>query len=153
MKSPDAVEILIRLAKQASDERARALGGALRKESNDQERLRLLSDYRNDYLDKYQKMRIDGISALGMLNFQQFLAKLDTAIAHQQNTLINAQTATSSARVALGESERNRQSLTLLQSHRQRKAQSVELMREQKRHDEFATHSVRRSRSHSSGSD
>jgi flagellar protein FliJ len=144
MKRPDAIEILIQLAQKASDEQARTLGNALRREFNDKERLRLLSDYRNEYLTRYNKLRNNGVSAVEMLNFQQFLDKLDVAIAQQYDALGSAQTAAGSARAALGESERSRQSLVLLRDRRKDAAQSVEIRREQKLHDEFAMQNARR---------
>ena len=151
MKRPGAIEMLIELAQKASDEQTRILGNALRREANDQERLRLLSDYRGEYMAKYTRLCKEGISAAGMLNFHHFLKKLDVAIAQQMRTLNFTQTLAGAARTALGESERNRQSLVQLRNRRQAAAQSVETKREQKQHDEFATRKSRQAPSLSGG--
>ena len=145
MPEPDAVEMLIELAQKASDERARTLGNALRRESSDGERLRLLDDYRNEYLVKYAKLRKEGVSATSMLNYQHFLDKLDIAITQQQHALTHSQATAGAARKALGESERRRQSLVVLRKRRRASELLIEARREQKLHDEWATQGGRES--------
>ncbi|MFN0302485.1 MAG: flagellar export protein FliJ [Burkholderiales bacterium] len=153
MPELDAVEILIELAQKASDERARVLGNALRRESSDSERLRLLDDYRKEYLVKYAKLCREGVSATGMLNFQHFLDKLDIAITQQRHALNHSQATAGAARTALGESERKRHSLVALRKRRRASELLIEIRREQKLCDEWTSQRGRVSQSFSGDAD
>jgi flagellar protein FliJ len=143
MKRPDALVMLIELSEKASDERARSLGNALRRETSDQKRLQLLLDYRGEYLDKYQKLCGAGISTASMRNFQQFLGKLDVAIAQQTSAHSHSQTAAESARAALQDAERKRQSFVVLRDRKSAVAATVTARKEQKQHDEWAIQRTR----------
>jgi flagellar protein FliJ len=151
LKGTDALLMLIELAEKTSDERARSLGQALRRETSEQKRLQLLHDYRSEYLDKYTKLCGEGISTVGMRNFQQFLTKLDMAITQQQSAHAHSQTATESARAALHESERKRQSFVVLRDRKFATASIATARREQKQHDEWSMQQ-RRSSANFSGS-
>ncbi|MFM9885208.1 MAG: flagellar export protein FliJ [Burkholderiales bacterium] len=139
MPEQDAIEMLIELAQKASDERARVLGNALRRESSDSQRLQLLDDYRKEYLVKYAKLRKDGVSATGMLNYQHFLDKLDIAITQQRHALNHSKASAGAARAALGESERKRHSFVVLRKRRRASEMLIEARREQKLSDEWAS--------------
>ncbi len=153
MPEQDAVEMLIELAQKASDERARILGNALRRESSDGQRFRLLDDYRKEYLIKYANLCKDGVSATRMLNFQHFLDKLDIAITQQRHALDHSQATAGAARTALGESERKRHSLVVLRKRRRASELLIEAQREQKLSDEWASQRGRASQSFNGDAD
>ena len=153
MPEQNAVEMLIELAQKVSDERARVLGNALRRESSDSERLRLLDDYRKEYLVKYTKLCREGVSTTGMLNFQHFLDKLDIAITQQRHALNHSQATAGAARTALGESERKRHSLVVLRKRRHASELLSETRREQKQYDEWAPQRGRISQSFNGDTD
>lgn len=138
MADTNALTILIDLAQKASDERARQLGSALSRESDNAKRLAMLDDYRRDYLASFERAGKAGLSPAGLMNFHQFLRKLDVAIAQQRQAADHAAHQASSARAALGEAERKRQSLVTLRERRLATGRALEARREQKSHDEIA---------------
>jgi flagellar protein FliJ len=150
MTGTDALLMLIELAEKASDERARSLGHALRRETSDHQRLTMLIEYRGEYLERYSKLCREGISTVGMRNFQQFLTKLDMAISQQESAHAHSQSATASARTALHESERKRQSFVVLRARKFNAESIATAKREQKQHDEWAIQQ-RRGNTHFSG--
>jgi flagellar FliJ protein len=138
MPLPSALDLLIDLAQRASDERARTLGVALAHESDNAKRLSLLQDYRRDYQASFAAACRHGLSPASLRNFHEFLAKLDSAIAQQTNAVEHARHSALSARAALSEAERKRQSLVTVRERRRDGERRREQQREQKQHDEFA---------------
>lgn len=152
MADTNALTILIELAQKASDERARQLGSALSRETDNAKRLAMLDDYRRDYLVSFDRACKAGLSPAGLVNFHQFLRKLDVAIAQQRQAAEHAAYVATSARNALQEAERKRQSLVTLRERRLAVGRAQDARREQKLHDEIAmqiavrdTHSSHRS--------
>jgi len=96
-----ALETLIELATNQTDEAAKRLGRAVRACEDTEQKLVLLLQYRDDYEAKFKTGLSNGISAAGYRNFQLFLDKLDTAIAGQQQIVEDASGA-SSMNVAFG---------------------------------------------------
>lgn len=138
MADTNALTVLIELAQQASDERARQLGSALSRESDNAKRLTLLDDYRRDYLASFERACRNGLSPAGLVNFHEFLRKLDVAIAQQRHAAEHAAELAAGARAALREAERKRQSLVTLRERRLAVGRAIEARREQKLHDEIA---------------
>ncbi len=134
----NALTTLIELAQKASDERARQLGGALSRESDSSKRLAMLDDYRRDYLLNFDSVCRRGVSPAGLVNFHQFLNKLDVAIAQQRRAVEHAAHVAAGARVAMREAERKRQSLVTLRERRLAAGRAHEARLEQKLHDEIA---------------
>lgn len=138
MATPAPLDILIDLASTASDERAKALAGALNRESDSAKRLDLLADYRRDYLVRYDSARRSGLTATALINFYHFLQKLDQAIEQQQAVVARAKANSSVARVELQEAERKRKSLMTIQDRRLATLRVIEARREQRANDEFS---------------
>lgn len=138
MADTNALTVLIELAQTASDERARQLGSALSRESDNAKRLALLDDYRREYLARFERACRSGLSPAGLVNFHQFLSKLDVAIAQQRHAAEHATELAAGARAALREAERKRQSLVTLRERRLAAGRAIEARREQKLHDEIA---------------
>lgn len=138
MAAPSALEILIDLASQNSDERVRRLGDALSQESDSRKRMTLLVDYRRDYTANYDRAARAGLTATALINFYHFLQKLDLAIAQQQGIVDQASAQTEAARAAFREAERKRKSLVTLQDRRVAALRIIEGRREQRGHDEIS---------------
>ena len=53
--------------------------------------MQLLLDYRNDYQTRFLSTSSNGVHSLEWQNFQEFMKKLDSAIAHMHEELLRSQ--------------------------------------------------------------
>lgn len=138
VKSP-ALDTLIELATNQTDDAAKRLGRAIRACEDTEQKLALLLQYRDDYEARFQSGMASGISPAGYRNFRQFLEKLDTAIAGQQQIVQDAKRRIVDERGMWQSCERKRMSFDTLATRAQETEQRKENRREQKLMDEFAT--------------
>jgi flagellar FliJ protein len=134
-----ALETLIELATSQTDEAAKRLGRAIRACEDTEQKLTLLLQYREDYEARFKAGLAAGISMAGYRNFQQFLEKLDTAIAGQQKIVDDAHRRIDDERGSWQSCERKRMSFDALATRAQQVEQRKENKRDQKLMDEFAT--------------
>ncbi len=134
-----ALETLIELATNQTDEAAKRLGRAIRACEDTEQKLTLLLQYREDYDMRFKAGMAAGISAAGYRNFQLFLEKLDTAIAGQQRIVQDAKHRINDERGAWQTCERKRMSYDTLATRAQQAEQRKENKRDQKLTDEYAT--------------
>lgn len=139
MATNTALETLIELATNQTDEAAKRLGRAIRACEDTEQKLALLLQYRDDYQARFRSGLAAGISASGYRNFQLFLEKLDTAIAGQQCIVDAAKQRMNDERTAWQSSERKRMSYDTLAIRVEKEAQRRENRLDQKLMDEFAT--------------
>jgi flagellar protein FliJ len=91
MAISSAIDTLIELATTETDEAAKRLGRITRAAEECEKKLAMLHQYRDDYMTRYQASLAIGLTAMGMRNFQLFLAKLDTAIDAQKKVVLEVQ--------------------------------------------------------------
>lgn len=139
MATHSALETLIELATNQTDEAAKRLGRAIRACEDTEQKLALLLQYRDDYDARFKSGLANGISAAGYRNFQLFLDKLDTAIAGQQQIVNDAKRRILDERGAWQSCERKRMSFDTLVTRAEQAEQRKENKRDQKLMDEFAT--------------
>lgn len=139
MATSSALDILIELASTQSDEAAKRLGVAVRACEDNEQKLAMLMRYRDDYEARFRAGVANGISMAGYRNFQQFLEKLDTAIAGQQKAVDNARLRIENERGQWQVCERKRLSYDTLATRAQAQEQRKENKRDQKMMDEYAT--------------
>ena len=139
MAQPTPLDVLIDLATRNSDDRAQGLGAALRNESSGSKRLSLLTDYRRDYIARFDQGARDGMAAIALTNYYHFMRRLDQAIEEQQRVVEQSKVRSIAARQELSEAERRRLSLVTLRERRLDVMRRVEAKREQHAHDEIAS--------------
>lgn len=134
-----ALDTLIELATNQTDEAAKRLGKAIRACEDTEQKLAMLLQYRDDYEARFKAGLVNGISAAGYRNFQVFLDKLDTAIAGQQQIVNDAKQRIANERGAWQSCERKRMSYDTLATRAEQAEQRKENKRDQKLMDEYAT--------------
>ncbi len=139
MATNSALDTLIDLATNQTDEAAKRLGKAIRACEDTEQKLALLLQYRDDYEARFKAGLSAGISAAGYRNFQMFLDKLDTAIAGQQQIVKDAQRRISEERGVWQSCERKRMSYDTLATRAQQVEERKANKRDQKLMDEYAT--------------
>ncbi|KIF82149.1 flagellar export protein FliJ [Noviherbaspirillum autotrophicum] len=142
MATPSALDTLIELATQQTDEAAKRLGRAIRNSEDAEKKLQLLLQYRDDYMARFQTTLQAGLSASSYRNFQHFIDKLDEAIKGQQRVIQDAQGRVTRERGAWQDSERKRISYDTLATRAEKVRQLKESRRDQKQTDEFAARAL-----------
>ncbi|MFT5532908.1 MAG: flagellar FliJ protein [Burkholderiaceae bacterium] len=142
MATSSAIDTLIELAVKDTDEAAKRLGLAIRACEEVEQKMTLLTQYREDYANRFQHSLSVGLSPSGYRNFQLFIDKLDGAIASQQLVLLDAKRRIEEARAAWQSSERKRMSYGTLASRALKVAQQKEAKRDQKAMDEHAARAI-----------
>lgn len=84
--------MLIELAQNKTDEATRRLGQLQNAHTSAAEKLKLLLQYRQEYLDQLQSQMRDGVAAAQLRNFQHFIGTLDEAIEQQRGLTSQADT-------------------------------------------------------------
>jgi flagellar FliJ protein len=138
MASRSQLETLIDLARRETDDTAKRLGAALKAVDDCQQKLQMLSDYRDDYARRFEATMAAGITPAAFRNFQAFMDKLDNAISGQQEVVRHAQRRSETERAAWQLSERKRMSYTTLDNRAQEAELKLENKRDQKAMDEHA---------------
>jgi len=138
MGNPSALETLIDLTTQQSNEAAKLLGQVVRHQQEAQERFDLLQSYRQEYADRLQQRMTQGLSPESYGNFSRFLQGLDRALAQQSMVLEQSRRNVESARASWQQHERKRLSYGTLVQREQLAAQRLAVRQEQKQTDELA---------------
>lgn len=139
MASTTAIDKLRELASKETDEAALRLGRAIVAADEAEKKRVMLVQYRDEYDARLQEKLAAGLTAKECRNFQQFLAKLDDAIAGQQQVLRDAQRRVDEERSRWQASERKRMSYDMLSTRAHKERQRKESRHEQKQTDEQAT--------------
>ena len=100
MDKPFSLQPLMNLSRQQNEAATRRLGQLNHQQHDAQSKLEMLQQYRQDYQNRLQQATQSGMDPAELRNFQEFINKLDTAIA-QQYKAVNA----SKASTQVGRSE------------------------------------------------
>lgn len=138
MATSSALDTLIELASKESDEAAKRLGRCMKAVEEAEQKLALLTQYRDDYADRFQQSLSTGLTAMGYHNFQLFMDKLEQAISSQQLVLRETHLRVERERAAWQVSERKRMSYGTLANRALKARQQAESKRDQKQTDEHA---------------
>ena len=138
MANPSALNTLIELANKETDEAAKKLGIALRAGEEAEQKLELLTQYRDDYAARCQSTLSAGISTTQLNNFQVFMQKLEHAIAGQQKVVADARLRVAQARAAWQACEQKKMSFVTLADRASKESTRRELWLDQKQNDEHA---------------
>lgn len=133
-----ALQTLIELAVTEVDEAAQRLGRAVKNVDGARQKLELLSNYREEYVNRFQQTMANGFTPMAYRNYQNFMEKLDTAIHGQEQIVREAERRAEGERNAWRESERKRISYDALKTRAETAIEKKEAKREQKQSDEAA---------------
>jgi flagellar FliJ protein len=127
---------LVNLAHQKNDAATRKLGQLNQQRQAAQKKLDTLLQYRKDYQLRFQEATRNGMDQTGLRNFQDFLNRLDEAIAQQRTATEQAGHSVQAGRNELQDAQRRMKSFdTLAQRHADAGRQQA-IKSEQRMHDE-----------------
>ena len=135
---------LLELMQDRTDEATRQLGQLIAAEQNARGRLQLLSQYREEYAQRFREAQTQGLTLQSWQNYQEFLAKIDEAIT-QQGAIVAASEQKTAAGQQHWQAQHTRLKAIDTLSVRHWKAQDIKANKlEQKQLDEFAIRSYQR---------
>ena len=127
---------LIELAQNKTDEATRRLGQLQTAHTSAAEKLEMLQQYRQEYLDQLQVQMGAGVPAAQLRNFRNFIATLDAAIEQQCAVTVQADTRLATGRGDWQNSQRRLNSFDTLAGRVRLQEMAVLHKREQRDSDE-----------------
>lgn len=118
MSKTFSMQPLVHLAHQKNDDASKKFGQLIQQQKAAQTKLHTLEQYREDYQTRLQQAVINGINQTSLRNFQDFILRLDEAVAQQRNALEQISRLIQAGRKELANTQRNMKSFdTLAQRH------------------------------------
>ncbi len=125
-----------RFAHSKEQTAARSMGAARRNLEQEEAKLQQLKVYHQEYLERFQTLAAEGISAAQLQEYRSFLAKLDEAI-RQQEQIVAASTVNHNSHKDNWKQKHSRtQALNKVVDRYERQEQQSEDRREQKENDD-----------------
>lgn len=149
MANTFSLQPLRHLAQKKNDAATKNLGQLNRHHQSAQSKLVMLQQYRRDYQEKMQDAEKSGLGLEDLRNFQDFIYRLDDAIAQQNDAVSKAQVSLQNGRNELSEAQRRMKSFDTLAQRHAEAEKKLEAKVEQKIQDE---HSGRRAAYHNAES-
>lgn len=141
--SAGILKTLKEMAAKEVDLAAEALAHTMKVAEEAQNKQRMLTEYRQDYLTSLNHLLETGVSAETYRNFQNFFAKLDQAVMGQQEVVEFTKQQVKVQRELWQESQRKKLSYEVLSQRSDKRAHKIEQKKDQKMMDEFATRTSR----------
>jgi len=131
-----SLQPLVHLAQQQNEAATRKFGQLVQQQQAAQAKLDTLLQYRKDYQARLQEAVQNGMNQSDLRNFQDFILRLDEAIAQQRNANEYALSQVHAGRSELQEAQRKMKSFdTLAQRHVENEKKRAEKI-EQRQQDE-----------------
>ncbi len=138
MTKPFTLQPLVDLSHHKNESATRKLGELNQRQLAEQRKLETLLQFRKDYQEKFLVASRNGMDTVGIGNFQNFLNRLDEAVAQQRSVIEQAMRSVQAGREALNQAQRSMKSFdTLAERHAETVRQQARKS-EQKVQDEQA---------------
>ena len=138
MAKPFSLQTVLELMQLRADEATRQLARLIANERDAKSKLDMLAQYRDEYATRFKPAAQSGITQREWHNYQEFLNRLDEAIAAQQQ-MVAVQAKNTAAGQALWQQQRKKlKAIDTLSERHFSSEYALEQKREQKTQDEFA---------------
>lgn len=136
MIKPFSLQPLVHLSQQKNDAATKKFGQLNQQQQAAQAKLNTLIQYRKDYQARFQEAVQGGMSQSDLCNFQNFIQRLDDAIAQQSNANEQALNSMQQGRTELQGTQRNMKSFDALAQRHMESERKLEAKSEQRQQDE-----------------
>lgn len=136
MQKAFTLKPLMDLALHQNESASRELGQRNKKQHDVQEKLELLQRYRSDYQTRLQAASQNGMDPAELRNFQQFINKLDEAIAQQRRVVEHSKIMVQAGRSEFDTTQRRLKSYSTLQERHNEEQKKADIKSEQRALDE-----------------
>lgn len=138
MSSDPTMELLIERAREDYETCSRNLGIATAQRDHQQQKHRMLEEYREEYRNKLEEHASTGMDIAAMINYRRFLTQLDQAVEQQGTLLQQAEGAIEFARHQWQEANRRLKSYEILETRRIVARERIVARKEQNESDSYA---------------
>ncbi|MDD2913812.1 MAG: flagellar export protein FliJ [Gallionella sp.] len=140
MTKPFSLQSVMNLAQHQNDSATRKLGQLNKQQHSAQQQLEMLRQYRRDYQMRLQESTQGGMAPAELRNFQEFINKLDEAIAQQFQTVEQSKVST---QVGRGEFDATRRKLKSFDTLRKRHVEEQKMVAEKSEQKSLDEHTGR----------
>ncbi|MDP1594628.1 MAG: flagellar export protein FliJ [Gallionella sp.] len=142
MTKPFHLQPLLNLAQIKNESATRKLGQLNKQQHDTQAQLEILQQYRKDYQTRMQESSRNAIDPALLRNFQEFINKLDLAIAQQIKAVEQSKLSTQMGRGEFSNTQRKLKSFDTLQQRHIETQSKAEAKLEQRAMDEHTGRSA-----------
>lgn len=139
MAQPFSLQPLLEIMQNRTDEATRRLGQLIAAEQSQKSRLQMLEQYREEYAQRMRQATADGIAPLVLRNYQDFLARIDEAIAQQRQAVRDSESSTRAGQEHWKSQNKQLKAIDTLSVRHDARERYREGKQEQKLQDEFTT--------------
>jgi len=139
MAQPFSLQPLLEIMQTRADEATRKLGQLIANERSAKSRLQLIEQYREEYDKRFREAAEQGLLPQALRNYQDFLARIDEAIAQQRLVVIDSEHGTAAGQTRWQEQNKRLKAIDTLADRHDARERYRENKLEQKQHDEFTT--------------
>ena len=133
-----SMQPLVHLAHQKNDDATRKFGQIIQQQQAAQTKLHTLEQYRKDYQTRLQQAVKNGINQISLRNFQDFIRRLDEAVAQQRIVIEQIHLSIQAGRNELTNTQKKMKSFDTLAQRHLEGTKKLEEKLEQRQQDEHA---------------
>jgi flagellar FliJ protein len=134
-----SLQPLLEIMQTRADEATRKLGQLIAAEQSQRSRLQMLEQYREEYAQRMRDATAEGITRLILRNYQDFLGRIDEAIAQQRITVETSERSTKAGQTQWQAQNKQLKAIDTLSQRHDARERYRENKQEQKLQDEFST--------------
>lgn len=138
MAKPFSLQTVLELMQTRADEATQQLARLIANERDARNKLAMLQQYRDEYATRFRQAAQNGLSPREWHNYQEFLNRLDEAIAAQSQTVTQQARNTANGQVHWQQQRKKLKAFDTLSERHQARENAREQRQDQKVQDEFA---------------
>ena len=138
MSKPFALQTVLELMQERSDEATQQLAQLIAKERDAHAKLDMLRQYRDEYAARFRAAAQAGLTPGAFRNYQDFLGRLDEAIDAQQRAVQVQKQHTAAGQANWQQQRRKLEAMNTLSDRHYASQEAARVRREQKTQDEFS---------------
>ena len=138
MAKPFSLQTVLELMQTRADEATQQLARLIANERDARNKLAMLQQYRDEYATRFRQAAQNGLSPREWHNYQEFLNRLDEAIAAQNQTVTQQARNTANGQVHWQQQRKKLKAFDTLSERHQARENAREQRQDQKVQDEFA---------------
>lgn len=139
MAQPFSLQPLLEIMQNRTDEATRKLGQLIAAEQSQKSRLQMLEQYREEYAQRMREAIGQGVTPLVLRNYQDFLARIDEAIAQQRLAVQHSENSTRAGQEHWQAQNKQLKAIDTLSLRHDARERYREGKQDQKLQDEFTT--------------
>jgi len=136
---PFSLQSVLELMQARTDDATRHLAHLIATEKDAKNKLAMLQQYRDEYAARFRQAAQNGIGQREWRNYQEFLNRLDEAIAQQSQNVGAQERHTAAGQIQWQQQRTKLKAFDTLSQRHQASEIALEQRREQKTQDEFAS--------------